>query len=523
MITLSNYINGNWVEGKGKGTVLHDPVTGAELATANADGLDLASALDYGRERGGAALRALSYGERAAMLRAIADVLVANRERYQALSVENSGSTAVDIAFDVDGGIGVLKYYASLGKGMGDARYLMEPDLDRLGKDEAFQSGHVWTPVRGIAVHINAFNFPSWGLWGKVAVALLSGVPVLAKPATATALVAHEMVRDVVDAGVLPEGALQLICGGGRELMDLVRPGDLVSFTGSASTAASLKANPNIVRNNIRFNVEADSLNTALLGPDVEPGSAEFDGFVKEVAKEISVKAGQKCTAIRRVLVPEAVIDQVQDALVARLGKLAVGDPRNEVVRVGPLVNKAQQKAARDGLERLRSEARVVFGGEADFPLTDADHASGAFFPPTLLRADEPDQARDVHDLEVFGPVATLMPYRDAEHAFALARRAGGSLVASVFTGDDAFAADSLLEIAASHGRVAIINEPVIKSNPGHGVVMPQCVHGGPGRAGGGEELGGMRALRFYHQRTAVQADVERLRRLQADAVTYTG
>ncbi|MEX0730223.1 MAG: 3,4-dehydroadipyl-CoA semialdehyde dehydrogenase [Aquisalimonadaceae bacterium] len=522
MTRLKHYLNGTWVDGDGEGSSLHDPVSGEQLARVSGDGLDLRAALAYGRSRGGAALRAMSYGERAAMLRAVADVLVANRDRYHEISVRNSGSTAVDVAFDVDGGIGVLKYYASIGKAMGEARYLMEPEVDRLGRDEAFQTAHLWTPVQGIAVHINAFNFPAWGLWGKVAVALLSGVPVFAKPATATAWVAYEMVKDVVDAGVLPDGALSLLCSGGRDLMDLVGAQDVVAFTGSAATAETLRANPNVIAANLRFNVEADSLNAALLGPDVQPGSAEFDGFIKEVAREISVKAGQKCTAIRRVLVPAACIDAVEEALKARLAKLAVGDPRNEAVRMGPLVSKAQQQAAWAGLERLRAEARVVFGGEADFPLLDADHNAGCFFPPTLLRSDDPDTGRAVHEVEVFGPVATLIPYRDGDHAVALAARGGGSLVASVFTGDDAFATAAALGIGAFHGRVAIVNEPVIKSNPGHGVVMPQCIHGGPGRAGGGEELGGQRALRFYHQRTAVQASLERLQAMQAGAAIFS-
>jgi 3,4-dehydroadipyl-CoA semialdehyde dehydrogenase len=519
---LQHYLSGEWLDGQGEGSALYDPVTGAELARVSGEGLDLAGALEYGRREGGAALRAMSYGERAALLRAIADVLTANRDRYNELSVQNSGATAIDCAFDVDGGIGALKYYAAQGKGLGDARFLMEPQLDRLGRDEGFQSAHIWTPTRGIAIHINAFNFPSWGLWGKVAVALLSGVPVLAKPAAATVLVSHEMVKDVVAAGILPKGALSLLCSGGRELMDLVKPQDVVSFTGSADTARMLRSNRNVIEQNVRFNVEADSLNAVVLGPDVQPGSAEFDGFVKEVVKEMTVKAGQKCTAIRRIFVPQTQIDAVEAALKERLAKIAIGNPRNENVRMGPLVSKAQQRAAWEGLEQLKTEARVVFGGERDFELVDAEQDQAAFFPLTLLRTDEPDQARVVHEHEVFGPVATLMPYRDAQHAFELVARGGGSLVASVFSADDNFGLEAAVALSPFHGRVAVINEPVVKLNPGHGMVMPQSLHGGPGRAGGGEEMGGLRALRFYHQRSAVQASLERLQKLQSSGAGFT-
>ncbi len=519
---LENYLEGRWVAGAGAGTALIDPVTGAELARAGSDGLDLAAALAYARNTGGPALRAMSYGERAAMLRAVADVLVANRDAYARIALENSGNTAGDAVMDIDGGIGTLKYYAAVGKGLGEARYLMEPTLERLARDEAFQAGHLWTSITGVAIHINAFNFPSWGMWEKAAVALLAGVPVFEKPATATALLAHAMVRDVAAAGVLPAGALSLICGGGHDLLDHVQSNDAVAFTGSADTAARLRANPNVIASNVRFTVEADSLNTALLGPDVEPGSEEFALFVKEVAREMTVKAGQKCTAIRRILVPVERIDALQEALCQRLAGVTVGNPRNETVRMGPLVNRSQQQAAWTGIERLKAEAAVVFGGTSDFALLDADPETGCFVPPTLLRCDDPEGAQVVHEVEVFGPVATLMPYRDADQAFALAARGGGSLAASVFTADDAFAAQAAVALGPSHGRVYIIDAAVGTSGTGHGVVMPQCVHGGPGRAGGGEELGGLRGLRFYHQRSAVQANVARLEAMKAKAAVVT-
>ncbi len=515
---LKNYLEGRWIAGGGDGVPLFDPVTGDELARAGSDGLDLDAALRFAREQGGPALRAMSYKERAAMLRAIADVLVANRDKYYRIALENSGNTKGDGGLDIDGGIGTLKYYAAIGKSLGDSHYLMESDLERLSREELFQAAHIWTPITGVAVHINAFNFPSWGMWEKAAVALLSGVPVFEKPATATALLSYEMVKDVVEAEVLPMGALSLICGGGHDLLDYVQSNDAVAFTGSADTAAKLRANSSVINTNVRFTVEADSLNLALLGPDVEPGSEEFKLFVREVVREMTTKAGQKCTAIRRILAPVEHLDVLSDALCQRLSSTTVGDPRNENVRMGPLVNRAQQQAAWDGIEQLKKEAEVVFGGDRDFELSDADKDRSCFVPPTLFRCDAPENSRVVHEVEVFGPVATIMPYESVEQAFALAARGGGSLVASVFTGDDGFAARAAVALGPTHGRVFIIDATVGGSHTGHGVVMPQCVHGGPGRAGGGEELGGLRGLRFYHQRSAVQANADRLEAMKAQA-----
>lgn len=520
---LTSYLKNVWVDGAGEGTALHDPVTGEELARASAEGLDLAAALDWARTTGGPALRAMTYGERAAMLRAIADVLAANREKYGEIALRNSGNTAVDAAMDIDGGIGTLKYYASIGKGLGDAKVLMEPGSDQLGKDEAFRAAHLWTPLPGVVVAINAFNFPSWGLWEKAAVALLSGVPIVAKPATTTAWLSHEMVRDVIAAEVVPKGALSLVCGGGRGLMDALGPWDMVSFTGSHDTAQQLRSHPNVQAHNLRFGVEADSLNLCCIGPDAAPDTPEFALAAKEVVRELSVKAGQKCTAIRRILVPRAFYGEAVEALKAALDKVVVGDPRREGVRMGPLVNKAQQAAAWEGMEKLAVEARVVTGGpDRSYAPEGVDPTKGCFVPPTLFACDSPADATAVHAVEVFGPVATVMPYDDAVQAADLARRGGGSLVASVFTGDDDFATSFVPAIANAHGRVMVINEPVGKASTGHGNVMPQCVHGGPGRAGGGEELGGLRGMRFYHQRTAVQASGDRLEALRQKAATIT-
>jgi len=515
---LANYVSGKWVEGRGDGVPLTDPVTGQELARATSDGIDLAAGLDYARTKAGPALRAMTFAERGGLLRAVADALTAKRDEYFDIALRNSGNTKIDAAIDIDGGIGTLKYYAGVGKGLGGARCLRDPGYERLGKDEAFQAMHLWVPLHGAGVHINAFNFPSWGMWEKAAVALLSGVPAFVKPATSTCMLTQRMVKDVIDAGALPDGALSVICGGGRALADLVTGRDAIAFTGSADTARDLRANPNVIARSTRVNIEADSLNLSLLGPDAKPGSAEFDLFVKEVTREMTVKAGQKCTAIRRALVPAAIVDAVTEALSTRLAKVVTGDPRNETVRMGPLVNKAQQKAALEGIRQLAAEADVVVGGGGTFKPVDADAAAGAFVPPTLLRAKSPGQGKAIHEVEVFGPVCTVMPYETAEDAYALAARGGGSLAASVFTGDDAFATQAALGIAAMHGRILMIDAQVAEANTGHGIVMPMCVHGGPGRAGGGEELGGKRGMRFYHQRVAVQANTSRLDQLAAGA-----
>jgi len=507
MIRLQSYLAGRWQDGTGPGTPLKDPVTGEVLATASGDGLDMAEALDYGRSRGGPALRALTFAGRAGLINAAAGVLAENRERYNAIALANSGNTAGDAMLDVDGGIGTLKYYASLGRKLGEVHTLAEAGMDQLSKDENFRAMHLWTTICGVAVHINAFNFPSWGLWEKAAVSLLAGVPFLAKPATATCWLAQEMVKDVIAAKVLPDGAVSLLCGGGRDLMHHLKPGDVVAFTGSADTALMLRSHPNVLASNIRFAVEADSLNLCALGPDAGPDSPEFAAFVKTVTQEMTVKAGQKCTAIRRILVPRDRVEAVIGALAASLAKIRRGDPRDPDTRMGPLVNESQMRAALDGLAKLKAETRVVIDGGPQ---------SGCFLSPTLLLCEQPETARAVHEVEVFGPVATLMPYDSVDQAIALALKGGGSLAASVFSGDAGFTAAFVPAIATAHGRVLVVDAQVASSHTGHGVVMPHCVHGGPGRAGGGEELGGLRGLRFYMQRTAIQGNRAMLEALAA-------
>ncbi|MDQ8031782.1 MAG: 3,4-dehydroadipyl-CoA semialdehyde dehydrogenase [Bordetella sp.] len=509
MHMLDSYVHGAWVGGTGEPAWLKDPVTGETLAGASSAGLDLARACAYARDTGGAALRALSYAERAALLARVAEVLTGQRDKYYEIALRNSGTVKNDSAVDIDGALYTLSYYARQGARIEDRAWRMDGTPDTLAKEPGFGVQHVLAPVRGVAMLINAFNFPAWGLWEKAAPALLSGVPVIAKPATATAWLAHEMVRDVIAAGVLPDGALSLVCGGSAGLLDALQPLDLLSFTGSADTAMQLRTHPSVARDGVRLNAETDSVNSALLGPDALPGSPAFEALVREVVRELSVKSGQKCTAIRRIFVPQAHYEAVAQAIGARLATLTVGNPRADV-RMGALVSRAQYESVSAGLARLAADCEMLHDGR-QAPLVDADPAIAACMAPTLLGTRDPDGHPAVHHTEVFGPVATLMPYRDADHAWALARRGQGSLVASVYTDDTRFLAHTALALADSHGRIHGVSAEVAKSHTGHGNVMPQSLHGGPGRAGGGEELGGLRALAFYHRRCAVQGALQRL------------
>ncbi len=502
---LPNHVAGRWQAGSGAGTPLFDPVLGTELVRVDATGLDLAEAFGFARTQGLAALQALSYRERAGLLAAVVKVLQANRDAYDGIATANSGTVKNDSAVDIDGGIFTLGQYARWGDALGDARALPDGDAVKLGKEPSFQSRHLQVPTRGVALLINAFNFPGWGLWEKAAPALLSGVPVIVKPGTATAWLTQRMVQDVVNAGVLPAGALSIVCGSSAGLMDQLQPFDLVSFTGSADTAALIRRHDAVARHSVRANIEADSLNSALLLPDAAPGSDAFNLLVREVVREMTVKSGQKCTAIRRILVPQALYDAAAEAIAAKLRGVTVGNPRNGSVRMGALVSRAQLAAVRDGLQQLEAAAQVLHDGRTQ-ALVDADPAVAACIGPVLLGTRDPDASAAVHDVEVFGPVATLMPYRDLDHAIALAHRGQGSLVSSLY-GDDAGAlARTALALSASHGRVHVVTPEVAQAHTGHGNVMPMSLHGGPGRAGGGAELGGLRALDFYHRRSAVQA-----------------
>ena len=452
--------------------------------------------------------------EISAMLGAAARLLQSRRDHYYEIATANSGTVKNDSAVDIDGGLFTLGYYAKLGDGLGDRRFLLDGEAVRLGKDPLFQSQHVLVPTRGVALFINAFNFPSWGLWEKAAPALLSGVPVIVKPATTTAWLTQVMVKDVVDAGIFPPGALSIVCGSSAGLMDALQTFDVVSFTGSAQTAAIIRSHPAVAQRSVRVNIEADSVNSALLLPDA--GSESLDLLAKEVAREMTVKSGQKCTAIRRVIVPEALYEQAAQAISARLAKTTVGNPRNESVRMGALVNREQLASVRQGLDYLKQQAQVLHDGAAH-ALVDADADVACCVGPTLLGARDADAADRVHDTEVFGPVATLLPYRDQAHAMQLLRRGQGSLVASLYGSDPMALAAAAIEMADSHGRVHVISPDVAALHTGHGNVMPQSLHGGPGRAGGGEELGGARALGFYHRRSAVQASTAVLTQLSAE------
>lgn len=505
---LPNHLQGRWQSGHGAGTVLLDPVRGTPLVRVDASALDLSSGFAFARDTGGSALRSLSYRQRGKLLEAIVAVLQARRDDYYDIATANSGTVRNDSAVDIDGAIYTLGHYAKLAAGLPDAHFLPDGEAVSLAKDKAFQSQHLLVPSTGLALLINAFNFPAWGLWEKAGPALLSGVPVVVKPATATAWLTQRMVRDVIDAGVLPPGALSVVCGSPAGLLDALEPFDVLSFTGSADTAARLRSHDAITRRSVRMHVEADSINSALLMPDATPGSPAFELFVKELVREMTVKSGQKCTAIRRAFVPEAAYGAVAEAASARLARITVGDPRNEAVRMGALVSRAQLDSVRDGIARLRTEARVLHDGSAQ-PLVDADPAVACCIGPTLLGADTPEAveaAAVLHDVEVFGPVATLLPYRTLPQALAGVRRGQGSLVASLYGADAPALAHSALDLASHHGRVHVVSPDVAATHTGHGNVMPQSLHGGPGRAGGGEELGGLRALNFYHRRMALQA-----------------
>lgn len=512
MKKLANYVQGRWQEGTGEGTALRDPVLGSDLAVVCAQGVDMAAAYDFARERGGAALRKLSYAERAGLLAQVAQVLQANRDKYYDISLQNSGTVKNDTAVDVDGSIYTLSYYAKLGSKLADGQVHLDGHADPLAKDNAFATQHIQVPSHGVALLINAFNFPAWGLWEKAAPALLSGVPVVAKPATATAWLTHEMVKDVIEAGILPEGSLSIVCGRPEGLIDALNGLDLVSFTGSADTAATLRQHPRIQHDGVRFNAETDSVNCAILDPE----GAGADLLVREVVRELTIKSGQKCTAIRRILVPEASYDAVSQAIADKLKTITVGDPRNEAVRMGSLVSANQKKAVVDGIELLARHCDVIFDGRSQTTVL-ADSADHACVPPMLFGTRDPDGQALVHETEVFGPVATLMPYRDPDHAYALARRGMGSLVASVYGEDPGFLAQAALRLAESHGRVHVVNSAVAKVQTGHGNAMPQSNHGGPGRAGGGQELGGLRAMAFYHRLAAIQAAPEVLAQLTAN------
>lgn len=501
-----NYIKGQWIGGteEGRFDVLN-PATGEVIGWGSSDGLDLGEAVRWGREVGGANLRAMSFGQRAAMLGKMSKVLLEAREALITIAVRNGGNTRGDAKFDIDGATGTLHAYAKLGEGLGERTSLSDGEMIPLGRSGRWCAQHLWTTKRGIALHINAFNFPAWGMFEKAAVALLAGVPVLSKPAPSTSPVAAAAVRALADAGVLPEGALQLLCGPPGNLLDHVQSQDIIAFTGSYATAQRLRQHPTITSQGPHLNLEADSVNAAVLGPDVEQGTETYHLFINDLTKEISQKAGQKCTAIRRVFVPPARMDDVIADLSEKLQALALGDPNNQDVNIGPVNSPEQQQRILKGIDTLlESGAKVAFQWQGD--LIDVQQNQGAFIRPTLLRVDSPDTCSHVHDTELFGPVAILMPYDGtAPSAISLVNRSGGGLLASSYTNDESFALAFLTGVAPFHGRVYIGDDRCAAQSFGSGAVLPQLNHGGPGRAGGGSELGGLPALHAYMQKTALQ------------------
>ncbi|WP_417587598.1 phenylacetic acid degradation bifunctional protein PaaZ [Pararhodobacter oceanensis] len=501
---LKSYICGGWHAGAREGAELRDAGTGEVIALIDASGLDMAEALAYGRSKG-AALQAMTFHERAEMLKALGKALDAQKAEFHALSLA-TGATPRDGMVDIEGGLHTLFAYSGMGRReLPNSRVLSEGDVQQLSRDGSFVAQHILTPLNGVAVHINAYNFPCWGMLEKLAPTLLAGVPAVIKPASQTAYLTELMVRRIIESGILPEGALQLISGSVGDLLEHVTAQDVVTFTGSASVGRMLKAHPKIIADSVRFTMEADSLNACVLGPDAVAGTPEFDLFIKEVSREMTVKAGQKCTAIRRAMVPRGQVHAVTEALGKALAKMSVGLPGDEATRMGALASLAQRDEVRARIAELRADAEIVWGDPDEVTVVSGDAEAGAFLNPVVMYCDDPLGASVVHDTEAFGPVSTLMPYDDLEEAVALTHRGKGSLVSSLFTNDPEVAQAAVIGMAPFHGRILLGNRDSAKSSTGHGAPLPGLVHGGPGRAGGGEELGGIRGVKHFMQRTAVQ------------------
>lgn len=505
MTKLRSYLGGRWQEGPGEGEALLNPATEDILAHASADGLDRKKALDFARHEGGPALRALTFGQRAELVQKTAALLQKNRDELIGLAMTNGGNTRSDAKFDVDGAIATLQAFAETGRALGDKRILADGEAIQLGRAPRLVGQHILTTRHGVAVHVNAFNFPAWGLAEKAAVALLAGMPVLTKPATSSALVAHRLFELLVESRIWPEGSLSLLMGRAGDLVDHLEGQDCLAFTGGASTAALLRNTPGVVARGARINVEADSLNAAVLGPDVETDSETWDFFMKDVLRDMTQKAGQKCTAIRRVLVPEALSERFRDDLADRLAAVVVGNPATEGVRMGPLATASQKAAVLEGLSLLARDGRLVHSRPGLRP-EGVPEGKGFFVSPTLLEVEPGADAPSVHSHEVFGPAATIVPYEgSAAQAVELVSRGAGGLVSSIYSEDVPFVSDVTLGLAPFHGRLFLGSAKIAEISPGPGTVLPQLVHGGPGRAGNGEELGGERGLAFYMQRTAIE------------------
>jgi len=504
MAKLENYITGEWITGDGEGQVLYDAVTGEEIARATTLGLDFASILDYGRRVGNPALREMTFHERGRMLRALAVYLNERKEKFYPVSYR-TGATKLDSWIDIEGGFGNLFSNASLRRKFPDLPYCTDGDPIGLSKGGTFIGHHILVPKEGIAIHINAYNFPVWGMLEKCAVNWLAGVPAVVKPATITSYLTEAVVKEIIASGILPAGALQLICGSAGDILDHVTSQDVITFTGSASTGLKLRSHPKVLNESVPFNMEADSLNAIVLGEDVDPNMPEWDIFIKEVRKEMTVKAGQKCTAIRRIFVPQNKMEEVWKAIASSLQQTTIGNPLNEKVRMGSLAGQGQRQEVKQQVQKLLASSQIVYGSMDSVDVIDADPNKGAFLSPLLLLNEKPFASTAVHEVEAFGPVSTIMPYKNADEAIQLSKKGKGSLCSTIVTANNKMATDYIVGAGTYHGRMLVLNAECAKESTGHGSPLPMLVHGGPGRAGGGEEMGGIRGVKHYMQRVAIQ------------------
>ena len=504
MQKLGNYITGNWIDGDGDGQILYNAVSGKPIGLATTQGIDFSDILQYARLKGNPALRKMTFQERGRMLRALALHLVQHKEKFYTISYQ-SGATRVDSWIDIEGGIGNLFSNASLRRKLPDETFCLDGDPIALSKGNTFMGHHILVPKEGVAVHINAYNFPVWGMLEKIAVNLLAGIPAVVKPATVTSYLTEAVVREIIASKILPEGALQLICGSAGDILDHVNSQDVVTFTGSASTGLKLKSNPVILREAVPFNMEADSLNCIVLGSDVVPDMPEWEIFIKELKREMTVKAGQKCTAVRRIFVPENKLEDVTKALITELSKTVIGNPINEKVRMGSLAGEGQRQEVRNQVQKLLASSQIIYGALDSVEVLDADAKQGAFLSPILLLNEIPFSAEEPHNIEAFGPVSTIMPYKNIDEAIELSKKGKGSLCSSIITAAPLIAREYVIGAATHHGRILVLNNECAKESTGHGSPLPLLVHGGPGRAGGGEEMGGLRGVKHYLQRTAIQ------------------
>ncbi len=504
MYKLQNYISGQWINGEGDGQMLYNAVTGDAIAAATSKGVDFKSILEYGRSVGNPALRKMTFHQRGNMLKALALHLRTKLDKFYAISYQ-TGATKADSWVDIEGGIGNLFANASLRRKFPDEIFCIDGESHNYSKNNTFMGTHILVPKEGIAIHINAFNFPVWGMLEKIAVNLLAGMPCVVKPATVTSYLTEAVVKEIISSNILPEGALQLICGSAGDLLDHVMSQDVVTFTGSASTGLMLKSNPNILRESVPFNMEADSLNCIVLGEDVTPGKPEWDIFVKEIRKEMTLKAGQRCTGIRRIFVPENKMEDIWKAIAASLSQTTIGNPLNSTVRMGSLAGQTQRNEVKEQVQKLLATSQIIYGSLDSVEVVDADAHKGAFMSPVLLMNEKPFAADDVHSIEAFGPVSTIMPYKNLDEAIELSKKGKGSLCSSIVTMDYTIAKKYVTGAASHHGRILVLNNECAKESTGHGSPLPLLVHGGPGRAGGGEEMGGLRGVKHYLQRTALQ------------------